>query len=111
MFDLHCAIEAFASKLQILREEAEADSFSHFHHYLEFTVTMDVDFNETLDLEEEKQDLLEYLQNLAASISVRFPGLLSESFGFVHFLFKTDVKQRGSVALKLQNCKLTTREG
>ena len=51
--------------------------------------------------QKKKQDLREYLQNLAASINVRFPGLLSESFGFVNFLFKTDVKQCGSIALKM----------
>ena len=62
---------------------------------------MDVDFNETLCLAEEKQDLLEYLQNLAASINVRFPGLLIESFDFVQFPFKTDVKQCESFALEM----------
>ncbi|XP_042234330.1 protein FAM200A-like [Homarus americanus] len=81
--DLQCAVKAFVSKLTILREQAEADSFSHFHHYLEFTATMDVDFDETLDLTEEKQDLLEYLQNLTVNFSDRFPELPNESFDFV----------------------------
>lgn len=101
MFDLQCAVKAFVSKLTILREQAEADSFSHFHHYLEFAATMDVDFDETLDLTQEKQDLLEYLQNLTVNFSDRFPELLNESFDFVQFPFKTDANQCGSLALEM----------
>ena len=49
----------------------------------------------------EKQDLLECLQNLAENIDVRFPELLTESFNFVQLLFKADVKQFDSIALKM----------
>ena len=83
VFDLQCAIKAFVNKLQILREQAEADSFCLFHHYLEFTGTMDLDFDETLDFAEEKQDLLEYLQKLAENFRDRFPSLLAESLDIV----------------------------
>ncbi|XP_042235837.1 SCAN domain-containing protein 3-like [Homarus americanus] len=99
--ELQCAVKAIVSKLTILREQAEADSFSHFHHYLEFTATMDVDFDETLDLMEEKKDLLEYLQNLTVNFSDRFPELPNESFDFVQFPFKTDANQCGFLALKM----------
>ena len=101
MFDLQGAIKAFVSKLQILRKEAEADSYSHFHHYLEFTATKDIDFNEALDLAEEKQDLLDYLQNLTGNMNARFRELLTESFHFVQFPFKTDAKLSGSIALEM----------
>lgn len=100
MFDLQGAIKAFVSKLQIL-QDAEADSYSHFHHYLEFTATKDIDFDEALDLAEEKQDLLNYLQNLRMNMNARFPKLLTESFDFVHFPFKTDAKQCGSIVLEM----------
>lgn len=101
VFDLQGAIKAFVCKLQILQEEAEADSYSHLHHYLEFIATKDIDFDEALDLAEEKQDLLGYLQNLRENMNVRFPKLLTESFDFVQFPFKTDAKQCGSIALEM----------
>ena len=101
VFDLQGAIKAFVSKLQIIQEEAEADSYSHLHHYLEFTATKDIDFDEALDLAEEKQDLLKYLQNLRGNMNARFPKLLTESFDFVQFPFKTDAKQCGSIALEM----------
>ena len=62
---------------------------------------MDLDFDETLDFAEEKQDLLEYLQKLAENFQDRFPDLLTESFDIVQFPFKTDVKQCGSFALEM----------
>lgn len=101
VFHLQSAIKAFVSKLQILREQAEADSFCLFPHYMEYTATMDLVFDETLDLSEEKQDLLEYMQKLAANFKDRFPELLTESFDFVQFPFKTDAKQCGSFALEM----------
>lgn len=101
MFDLQGAIKVFVSKLQILREETKADSYSHFHHYLEFTAAKDIDFHEALDLAEEKQDLLNYLQNLTGNMNARFSELLTESFDFVQFPFKIDVKQCCSSAVEM----------
>lgn len=67
MFGLQGAIKAFVSMLKIPREEAEADSCFRFSHYLGFTAAKNIDFNEALDLAEEKQDLLDCLQNLTDS--------------------------------------------
>ena len=101
VFDLQSAIKAFVSKLQILREEVEGNSYSHFHHYMEFTATIDIDYNEELDLIEEKQDLLEYLQNLTENMNARFPDLMTESLDFVQFPFKSDATHSGSIALEM----------
>ena len=89
VFDLQSAIKAFVSKLQILREEVEGNSYSHFNHHMEFTATIDIDYNEELDLIEEKQDLLEYLQNLTENVNARFPDLMTEALDFAKFPFKS----------------------
>ncbi|XP_064088296.1 zinc finger BED domain-containing protein 5-like [Macrobrachium nipponense] len=73
VFGLQSAIKAFISKPQMLRKEAETDSYSLFHHYLEFTAAKDIDFHETLDQAKEKHDLLDYLQNLTRDMNARFP--------------------------------------
>ena len=101
VFDLFREIKAFVSKLLILQAEAEAENFSLFHHYLEFMATLDIDFDETLDLAKEKQDLLEYLQNLTTNMKVRFPDLQTESYDFVQLPFKTDPRQCGAIALEM----------
>ena len=68
---------------------------------MEFAATMDIDFQEGLDLVEEKQDLLDYLQNLTEDMNTRFPELTTESLDFVQFPFKTDAKHCGSIALEM----------
>ena len=101
VFELQRAIKAFVSKLQILREEVTANSYSHFHHYIEFTATIDIDFCEALELNEERQDLLDCVQNLAENMNARFPDLITESLDFVQFSFKIDARHCGSIALEV----------
>ena len=50
VFDLQSVVKAFVSKLYILREEAEANSYFHLHYYMELAPTLDIDFQEGPDL-------------------------------------------------------------
>ena len=68
---------------------------------MKFTATIDIDYTEELDLIEEKQDLLEYLQNLTENMNARFPDLMTESLDFVQFPFKSDATHSGSIALEM----------
>ena len=66
---------------------------------MEFTATMDIDVHEALGLKEEKQDLLDYLQNWTENINEIFPDLITESLDFVQFPLKIDAKHCASIAL------------
>lgn len=88
--------------MQIPRED-EDDSYSHLRHYLEFTATKDIGFNEALDLTEEKQDLVDYLQNLTRNTNARLPSL-SILCSFHSKLMHRSVVQ---LHLKWHNYKLT----
>ena len=101
VFDFQSSIKAFVSKMQILREEAKTNNYSHFCHFQEFNATVDVDFYEELDLEEAKKDLLHYLENLTANMNARFKDLIAESLDFAQFPFKADTKHCGAIALEM----------
>ena len=68
--------------MQILREGAKTNNYSHFCHFQEFNVITDVDFHEELDFEEAKKDLLDYLENLTGNMDARFKDLIEESLDF-----------------------------
>ena len=110
MFDLQSAIKAFVSKLQIPREEAEAYRYSYFRHCKGFTATMDIDFHEVLDLIEEKQDLLDYLQNMAENMNARFLDLITELWVFWSFRSKLIQSAVVLLLLKWQNYTQTTKQ-
>ena len=57
--------------------------------YMEYAAKMDIDFPEALELIDEKQDLLDYLQSLTENINA-----INRSFPF-----KIDIKHCGSIVL------------
>ena len=78
--------------MQILEEEVKTNNYSHFFHFQEFNATIDVDFQEELDLDEAKKNLLDYLENLTGNMNARFKDLIAESLDFAQFPFKADTK-------------------
>ena len=77
LFDSQSSIKGFVSNMQILREEAETDNYSHFCYFQEFNATINIDFYKKLDLEEAKKDL-----NLTGNMNARLKDVIVESLDF-----------------------------
>ena len=87
--------------MQILREEAKTNNYSHFCHFQKFNATIDVNFHDELDLEEAKKDVLNCLENLTGNMNARFKDLIAESLDFAQSPFNADTKHCGAIALEM----------